>query len=83
MHVKRKLNFKDMGFDVKKRTCIIPTCVENDKKHWNDNLGWTMAKLMHQILIKVIKIAIQTIYYIALSSMMKFLQLTTNYGKWC
>jgi hypothetical protein len=76
----KKIRVQGYGVWCKKRTCIIPKCVKHSKKHWSDSSSWTMAKFMHQVVIKVIKVVIQIICYIAFSSMMKFLQLTTNYG---
>ncbi len=51
---------KVQGYEVwcEKKTSIIRKCVKNDKKHCNDSSGWTMAKFMHQVMIKVIKVVI-------------------------
>jgi hypothetical protein len=40
---------------------------KNNKKHWSDSYGWTMAKFIHQVVMKATRVTIQVAHYIALN----------------
>jgi hypothetical protein len=40
---------------------------KNNKKHWSDSFGWTMAEFMHQLVMKATRVIIQAAHYITLS----------------
>jgi hypothetical protein len=42
--------------------------VENcPRKHWSDTTGWTMVEAMHGIVLRAIKVFVQTTYFILVS----------------
>ncbi len=43
---------------------VVP---KNSKKHQNDSFNWTMAKFMHQVMMKAIKVVVEVTHYIVLS----------------
>jgi hypothetical protein len=38
---------------------------KNNKKHYSDSFNWTMAKFIHQVVMKVIRVVIQVAHYVA------------------
>jgi hypothetical protein len=40
---------------------------KNNNKHWSDNFGWTMAKFMHQEVLKVIRTIVGATHYVVFS----------------
>ncbi len=43
---------------------VVP---KNNKTHYNDSSRWTMAKFMHQVVMRATKVIGQVAYYVALS----------------
>jgi len=41
--------------------------LKNNKKHWSDSLGLTMAKFMHHAMMKATKVIIQATSHIIFS----------------
>jgi hypothetical protein len=43
------------------------TMLKNNKKHYNDNFGWTMVKFMHQEMMRATKAIVGAVQYVALN----------------